>query len=102
MPAMQDLELDVTQLDIDEGQPHNCNGCPIALAAIRQLDADNRRLLIEVDGLFIFVCDLDARTHDKFRLSAEAQQFVTHFDEFGATGCQPFTFTARYVEPDLP
>jgi hypothetical protein len=76
--------IDVTQDEIDEGQPGNPFTCPIALAINRRFPC----AYAEVCSTSIDF-DLDGVCH-RFNVSREVRHFISDFDE--REPVRPFTF----------
>jgi hypothetical protein len=90
------LSINVTQEDIERGQRHECDLCPIALALLRAIPGAN----VEVVPSKVWI--LPAGKREPFgwelaRLPDEAQSFMTKFDLGWAV--EPFTFDLEV--PDL-
>jgi hypothetical protein len=86
---MKTVTIDVTQEDIDSGEPLSCNSCPIALAAERAGFAD-----VSVGGYLWFV------NTDGLRLRASippvALEFIGDFDNEETV--VPFSFSVEIPE----
>ncbi len=77
------ITISITQADIEEGKPYNCQYCPVALAVSRAFGCAQNA--VSVDGVFLSVGEQDYRT------PALVNEFIQAFDD-GAKVI-PFTFT---------
>lgn len=78
------LKIDVTQADIDAGQPKSMRECPIALACKRASQRSD-----------VYVGDVSLQLVDHFgHLPEIAQHFVEDFDDSAAYAIklEPFSF----------
>lgn len=67
------MKITVTQADIEEGRPYNCNLCPVALAVSRAFRVPQHA--VSVDGLFITVND------QNYDPPALVDEFIQAFDD---------------------
>lgn len=76
--SRKEIKIQVTQEDIDKGQPNHCGNCPIALAAKRVLLNEEVPFYeLEVDGGISFYIDADRYIWEG---NLESVQFVKAFD----------------------
>lgn len=76
--SRKEIKIQVTQEDIDRGQPHHCENCPIALAVKRVLLNEGVPFYhLSVDGGIEFYIDADRYIWEG---NKESKQFVKDFD----------------------
>jgi hypothetical protein len=81
------LEIEVTQEDIDTGDPTENGSCPIALA-VKRLTGRNTKVeysYMEIEGL------------GESGLPQIAVRFIHAFDKHGSSKVQPFAFAVNVV-----
>ena len=83
--------VEVTQRDIDDGEPRNCYMCPVALALQRVTG-----LSVDVDGPILYLFPMHASKLLYCYAPVPVRAFMNRFD----TGkpVQPFTFEAKFQE----
>lgn len=79
-----EINVTVTQEDIDNGAMKSCNNCPVALALKRTLQTD-----VEVRDK-IYILD-DTEKLKKIKVPLEVSLFIENFDE--GYEVKPLTFT---------
>ena len=79
------MQINVTQENIDQGEPQNGVSCPIA-RALEELGYTDFH--VGTDEI-MFTLDTDTRY---VSLPARAQEFIERFDDRYAEGCEPFSF----------
>lgn len=104
MTAPDEITIEVTDLDIQQGERDNICRCPIARATARQLslplgDYYTSRILVEPGELAI-VFDPAQDEFDSYVLPSEAKQFIEDYDNDGIGAVKPFTFTAKHWSPE--
>ncbi|QEM41504.1 hypothetical protein SEA_FORZA_34 [Gordonia phage Forza] len=100
--AEEDVTLDVkvTQEHINKGQQSDCGRCPIALAVLELLGADNYFVSVGATGIALTSKVNGDHHYAMFKMPYEAQKFVFAFDNPHASnraaraGIRPFEFTA--------
>jgi hypothetical protein len=98
------MRIEVTQEDIDRGEPLNCRSCPVALAINRHLPRSYWADVGEFACFIIRGSDIDrqrkpfmelfSEEHLLFRTPPEVADFINDLDEgthFG-TKLKPFSF----------
>ena len=76
------MKIQVTQREIDDGEPGNAESCPVALAIMRTLDVDDVRVKyaeIWIEG-------------QKFEAPLKVCGFVENFDDEDGDIPEPFEF----------
>ena len=96
-----EVTIEVTQGDIDEGTPRQCNTCPVARAMNRKLKMPLRAF---ADGDYtygIYTMGSDVQTVEPLHsgpLPSIACTFVEVFDFCGSTEVHPIVFTVDIPE----
>lgn len=83
---MRKITVNVTQEDIDNGEPDDCSECPVALAIWRELPLF-RGVRVNRDG--IYLVDMDNRVYER-DFPHGVLNFIGLFDEGGYV--EPFSF----------
>lgn len=92
---MKTIQIQVTQSDIDNGEPENSNICPIALAISRTLAIEPE----DIEVLDDFV-DFSAAGLINAPLPVDAQRFIVRFDE--ELEVMPFRFDLKMSKEPQP
>lgn len=93
---MNDLILEVTQEDIDNGKRRNCSLCPIALALMRKFNLDPSEDSLDAARVGLTMASIfpvmdRKRKSQYFYLPDEASEFIKDFDS--KLPVKPFSFT---------
>lgn len=83
---MQTLEVPISQDDIDNGVPSNCEKCPVARAMSRLFPG--KMVTTSYGATFV-----DGRVYYHYR---DAANFTRMFDIGGASGVHPGTVSMTY------
>jgi hypothetical protein len=95
LTELKEVEIDVTQEDIEKGVRNDCANCPIAKAFSRRLEAHNLNLtLMEVCHEHVVIANKEAAA--EFDLPQEASNFISAFDNKRPVA--PFKFKAKLYE----
>lgn len=78
--------IEVTQDDIDSGRRHSCIKCPVALAMMRAVPAEE----VQIHSYYGVVFYKD-NNRNRFALPPAVIEFVDKFDHWAEVA--PFTFT---------
>jgi len=84
---MKTININVTENDIRQGVPEDCNQCPIAIAALRVFPETEIRV-----GDMIEVYPLNGDDEEWYDLPDSALEFISDFDD--GKDVHPFSFEA--------
>lgn len=89
---MNNLKIEVTQDDIEQGTKRNCNLCPIALAITR---VTGKQCFVIPEKIEVYTTLSRVSRVLFYRPTKEAVDFMCAFDD--GEEVQPFTFTAEKI-----
>lgn len=95
---MNDLIVEVTQEDIDNGKRRNCSRCPIALALMRKFNLDPSEDSLDAASVGLTIASIFPVMHRErkpqyFNMPDEASEFIKDFDS--KLPVKPFSFTLK-------